>query len=231
MSYLGSWKINDNITFVCNTHNASTGAATDADSVPSYRVYEDETTAPLLTGVMAKLDDANTTGFYSEQIALSAANGFENGKCYSIYISATVDSVEGTISHTFQMQAEVSAPDISVSAIADAVWDELKAGHVVENSFGDFLDIEVSSRLAPTTAARTLDVTTNGNAGIDWGNIENKATSNNLSQTSIYETTYVGARVDAIMIAVGQSGDSNNMTTQAGANVVSFFDNASASTA
>jgi len=111
--YLGSWKIDDNLTFPCNTHSPTTGAGTDADSVPSYRVYEDETGTPLLTGSMAKLDDANTVGFYSEQIALSAANGFEKGKSYTIYISATVSSVTGTMSHSFQLEAEVDANRIN----------------------------------------------------------------------------------------------------------------------
>lgn len=111
--YLGSWKIDDNLTFVCNTHAAATGAATDADSLPSYRIYEDETGTAILTGSMAKLDDANTTGFYSEQIALSAANGFEKGKCYHVYISATVSSVTGTMSHSFQIEAEVDANRIN----------------------------------------------------------------------------------------------------------------------
>lgn len=32
------------------------------------------------------------------------------------------------------------------TVLSDAIWDELKSGHVVANSFGDFLDIEVSSR-------------------------------------------------------------------------------------
>jgi hypothetical protein len=39
--------------------------------------------------------------------------------------------------------------------------------------------------LRPTTAQRTLDVTATGAAGIDWGNIENKTTANDLSGTDI----------------------------------------------
>lgn len=38
--------------------------------------------------------------------------------------------------------------------------------------------------LRPTTAQRKLDVTATGAAGIDWGNIENQATSVNLSSTT-----------------------------------------------
>ncbi len=121
MSYLGSWKIDDNLTFVANTHRFDTGAATDADSAPSYYVYEDETTTALLSGSMAKLDDTNTTGFYSEQIALTAANGFEKGKSYSIYISATVNSITGTTNHTFQIEAEVDANTVSPTVNADVV--------------------------------------------------------------------------------------------------------------
>lgn len=122
MSYLGRHEIDDLLTFPANTHTAATGAATDADSVPSYRVYEDETGTAILTGSMAKLDDANTTGFYSEQITLSAANGFEIGKSYTIYISATVASVVGTMSHTLQVEAAL-ATAASVATLQTSVDD------------------------------------------------------------------------------------------------------------
>jgi hypothetical protein len=131
---LGRWEIDDFVTFTCNTHDPETGEATDADSVPTYRVYEDETGTPILTGSMALLDSANTAGFYSERIQLTAASGFEVGKTYSIYISATVNSIEGTISRTLQVVAAATAP--SVAQIADGVWDELIAGHVAAGSFG-----------------------------------------------------------------------------------------------
>lgn len=101
------WEIDDLFTFTCNTHSTA-GAATDADSVPTYRVYEDETGTAILTGSMAKLDDANTTGFYSEQITLSAANGFEVGKCYNIYISVVVGGVTAT-THRFLKMAKAIA--------------------------------------------------------------------------------------------------------------------------
>lgn len=111
--YLGSWKIDDVLTFTVNTHTPSTGAVTDADAVPTYRVYEDETGTPILTGSTAKLDDAGTTGYYSEQITLSAANGLEKGKTYTIRMSGTVGGVTGAMSHTFQIEAEVDANIVS----------------------------------------------------------------------------------------------------------------------
>lgn len=49
---------------------------------------------------------------------------------------------------------------------------------------GTNLDAAVTSRLAPTTAGRTLDVTATGGAGIDWSNVENPTTTLDLSGTS-----------------------------------------------
>ena len=120
-AYLGAWKIDDNLTVVINTHIASTGGATDATGSPTYRVYEDETGAAILNGTFAKLDDANTTGFYSEQVTLSAGNGFEKGKSYSLYASAVVGSQTGTTGFTFQIEAEVDANTVSPTVSADAV--------------------------------------------------------------------------------------------------------------
>lgn len=45
--------------------------------------------------------------------------------------------------------------------------------------------IGARSALMPTTAARTLDVTATGAAGIDWANVENPTTALNLSATNI----------------------------------------------
>lgn len=104
--YLGRWEIDDLLVFACNTHTPSTGAAVDADSAPTYRVYEDETGTAILTGTMALLDDANTVGQYSEQITLSAANGFELGKSYSIRISGAVGGVAGATLRSFQVEGD-----------------------------------------------------------------------------------------------------------------------------
>lgn len=109
----GPWYIDDLLTFTVNTHDVATGAAADAGSVPTYRVYENETGTAILTGSMAKLDDANTIGFYSEQLTLSAANGFEVGKSYSIYVAATVNSVAATQSFNFKV---IAAPIASLDA-------------------------------------------------------------------------------------------------------------------
>jgi len=95
-------QIGDNLVFSVTTHNSTTGVLTDADALPAYRVYEDTTDTAILTGTMAKLDDANTTGTYRAIITCTAAAGFENGKSYTVYITATVVSVTGGISYAFK---------------------------------------------------------------------------------------------------------------------------------
>lgn len=95
----------NNLTFSVCTHDPSTGILTDADAEPSYRIYEDETGASILNGNMAKLDDVNTTGFYTELIAVSVANGFESGKSYTIYVEATVAGSTGGTSFGFTVTA------------------------------------------------------------------------------------------------------------------------------
>lgn len=95
--------LGDNLTFSVCTHDPDTGVLTDADAMPTYRVYEDETAVPLLDGDMALLDAVNTTGFYTEQIACTEANGFEDRRSYTIYIEATVGGDTGGICYGFRV--------------------------------------------------------------------------------------------------------------------------------
>lgn len=107
--------IGEDLTFSVTTHDPNTGVLTDADAVPPYRIYEDETAVPILTGNMAKLDDANTTGFYTEQIEFTAANGFEDGKSYTVYITAAVGGDTGGISYGVQA---VTVPVVTATVIS-----------------------------------------------------------------------------------------------------------------
>jgi hypothetical protein len=95
--------IGNTLTFSITTHDPETGILTDTASPPRYRVYKDENPIPLLSGFMAKLDDANTTGFYTEEIECSEANGFEVGKSYTVYIEATVVGNTGGIAYSFNV--------------------------------------------------------------------------------------------------------------------------------
>ena len=183
----GPWHIDDTLTFTAVTHKVDTGVLTDADSVPSYRIYEDETGTAILNGSMAKLDDANTTGFYSEQITLSAANGFENGKSYSIYISATVNSIVGGQTFNFKVDVAVSAAldgrfDALDAAVADvptnaelatalaAADDAVLAQIALVKAQTDGLTFTVAGQVDTNLQyVNDVQVTGNGQAGTEWG--------------------------------------------------------------
>lgn len=84
----------DSLYFYVNTHNPTTGAAADVDAAgnPAYRIYTQENGTAVATGSMAKLDDTNTLGFYSEAVDVSA---FAPGE-YVVYITATVNAIAAT---------------------------------------------------------------------------------------------------------------------------------------
>lgn len=108
MSCPDKCEIGQTLVFSICTHDPDTGVLTDTDAPPAYRLYEDENTTPLLTGNMAKLDDDDTTGYYTEAIIASTGNGFEHNKTYTIYIEATVDGDTGGICYAFKARNAVS---------------------------------------------------------------------------------------------------------------------------
>lgn len=78
-----------------NTQRFDTGAATDADATPTYRVYEEGNDTVIASGDCAKRDDANTAGFYYARAQVTTAAGYEVGKKYFVRVAATVNSVAG----------------------------------------------------------------------------------------------------------------------------------------
>lgn len=92
--------LGDYLTFSICTHDPDTGILTDAEALPTYEIYEGEGTVGLLTGSMIKRIAGNA-GRYVKKVAITAANGFENKKTYTIEIEATVDGDTGGISYSF----------------------------------------------------------------------------------------------------------------------------------
>ncbi len=85
------------------------------------------------------------------------------------------------------------------------------------------LDATITSRLAPTVASRTLDVTATGEAGIDWGNIGSPTTVQGLSGTTVKTATDVEtdtADIQARLPAALVSGRMDSSVGAMAANVV-----------
>lgn len=193
--YLGSWTIDDLLTFTVQTQVFATGVATDADAAPAYRVFEDETGTPIINGSMALLDSANTNGFYSEQITLSAANGFEKGKSYSIRIEATVSGVVGATVRTFQMEAEVDANLSTAIADIDTLVNAIKLK--TDNLPSDPADASDIAGLLSTLSAAVADVKTY----IDTEVLAIKAKTDNLP-TDPADASDIAGLLSAISAAI-----------------------------
>ncbi len=106
--------LGENLTFTVQCL-AGTGAPVAATGTVAYNVYEDETSTAILTGTMTQL--ASKTGFYSEQIATTAANGFERWKTYTVRISATVDSVSVAKTYSVLCLGAEDTPTASTGAL------------------------------------------------------------------------------------------------------------------
>ena len=91
------------VHFDVMTHNPSTGAISDADAVPTFSVFEEDTDTPMFA-VTNLTKRTALTGNYRGIFTASAANGFEVGKFYSVNASATVGAVAGkTVALSFRL--------------------------------------------------------------------------------------------------------------------------------
>lgn len=102
------------------TSAPTTGAASDADSLPTCEVFEDATDTAIVTPTVVKR--TGKTGDYRAPIACTAANGFETGKSYNVVVTATVGGVVAkAVVKTFQVRAAVWLSASDLNSIADAV--------------------------------------------------------------------------------------------------------------
>ena len=69
------------------TFNPDTGANKDADSLPTAVVYEEGSSTALVSTVTVT---NMTTGRYRLSVTIAVADGYEAGKYYELWASATV---------------------------------------------------------------------------------------------------------------------------------------------
>jgi hypothetical protein len=67
-------------------------------------------------------------------------------------------------------------------------------------AIGTYLDGAVTSRLAPTVAGRTLDVSAGGEAGIDWANVGTPGSTVNLTATTVSGVTTVATATNVTTV-------------------------------
>lgn len=209
---LGTWQVDDLLTFYVTTAVYATGAATDADSAPAYRVYEEETATPLLTGTMALLDSANTAGFYSEQITLSAANGFEIGKHYAIYLAYTVSSIAQATHHTFQVEPQPSVTAVGAPISTTASSATITTGTQSSGTYSNTVAADGSHHTIADSASALdmyyqFDVGGDGiGSGVSWLGYVNGANDT----IRVYAYNWSGAAWEQIGTIAGKAPTTND---------------------
>ncbi|MEX2316332.1 MAG: hypothetical protein WD669_04210 [Pirellulales bacterium] len=117
----------------------------------------------------------------------------------------------------------------TMDSLRDFLWEAPTTDMSYTGGIGfllkNYVDVAISSRLAPTDEGRTLDVTTNGAAGIDWGNIENQSSSANLSDTTVATSTSI-SNVGGVNATTWMEGLLNDAIVLGGLSVEDFSEQA-----
>lgn len=149
------------------TSNPSTGAVSDADSTPTFDVYEEATDTGML-GATNLTKRTSLTGNYRGTFTASAANGFEVGKWYNVIASATVNSVAGKVAvMTFMLRAAENTAGYEVITIKSGTGTgevKLSSGYVAPN-WGDVGNPTTVVNLSNTTFS-TVGTLTNDPTGV-----------------------------------------------------------------
>jgi len=112
--------IDEVVYFDIVTHDPATGGISDADSTPTFDVYEEATDTGLL-GATNFTKRTSLTGNYRGTFTASAANGFEAGKWYSVIASATVGGVSAkSVAMSFRVapaEGTAGVPKVDVDRV------------------------------------------------------------------------------------------------------------------
>ena len=116
------------------TFNPDTGANKDADSLPTAVVYEEGSSTALVSTVTVT---NMTTGRYRLQVTVAAADGYEAGKFYELWVSATVTGTGSPVTQSAPLVSFKATVSV-VDDVATAVWDEVLTGatHNIASSAG-----------------------------------------------------------------------------------------------
>ncbi len=139
-----------------------------------------------VTDVTSSLNNlANLTAAHNDWGWLEVSNTLAPG-LYRFDIADAVFAA-GAWSGVVYVMITTSAAAPSPSEFILVAYDQLNATSLGLTN----LDAAITSRLAPTVATRTLDVTATGAAGIDWANVEAPTTTLALTGTTIATTQKV----------------------------------------
>jgi hypothetical protein len=223
--------LEDTVYFRFTTRAFSTGVPTTLGGTPALSVLESNNATPITAGVSLSVDRASVTGLNEATVVATAANGYEVGKSYALYISAgTVGgtSVVGEVVAEFTIQASAAAVDLAnatdglgaLKGYVDGIESTLGAAGAGLTALGDTrlanLDATVSSRLATagytapdnaSIAAILIDTAEIGVAGAGLTVLASAADLANVAGYIDTEIVAIKAKTDNLPASPAATGD------------------------
>lgn len=171
-------------------------------------VYGKFTTFRPSTGATFTLGGTPALSVYKDNSTTQSTTG--------VTLTVDFDSVTGL--HHFAIDTSADGTFYSAGSFFSIVitTGTVDSVSVVGSVVAEFT-IRKNSALKPTTAARTLDVSATGEAGLDWANIGSPTTAVNLSATNIDVDQVVASVSGAVGSVTGAVG---SVTGNVGGNVV-----------
>src|SRR5262245_58288382 len=103
MPYIGTYALSSTLTIFLQTTSPNTASSTDADALPSYKVYINLVSSPLTSGTFSLIDSTNTEGFYAAQFVLSTTHGFSASGTYCVRKAAVVSTISAAQLDVFRI--------------------------------------------------------------------------------------------------------------------------------
>lgn len=191
------------------THSPTTGAVTDADSPPTFDVFEEATDTPILAAqTMTKR--TVLTGNYRGTFTTSAANGFEAGKWYNVVTIGTVGGVTGkAVAMTFRIapaETVAGVPKVdpshlagqTITAAAGVTFPSSVASLTADQVFSAAFKAKV---VVHVNGATGNDTTGDGTFALPWATI---GKANGDAPTPAVILVYPGTYAESTEVAMGR---------------------------
>lgn len=203
--------------FNFTTRSFSTGVPTVLAGTPVLSVLESNNVTPITAGVSVSVDRASVVGLNQATVVATAANGYEAGKSYAVYISTgTVGgvSVVGEVVAQFTVQAAAAFTRLGAPAGASVSADvaAVKVDTAAIKTKTDFLPSATAGSaggvfIAGTNASLTITgVTTFTGATVHTGNVSMAA-----------GLTITQSVLNTSALAITGNGSGHGMITAGGA--------------
>lgn len=121
------------IFFDVITTNPNTIVVSDADSAPTFEVFEENTDTDIGVGT-SMTKRTSKTGDYRGTFTASSGNGFELGKWYSVIVSATVAGISGKcLAMHFRIVETENNAGVRTADISEITGDTIAPANLVKS--------------------------------------------------------------------------------------------------